>query len=178
MASPEKAQKAKRICLGKITSAHGVKGLVKILPYGEDITLLETIGPLFTGETSDKTVSVTLKSSAGKFMLAEIEGCNDRDKADQYRNTELWCLRSDLPEIENEGEFYIEDLINLDAKSAEGEPLGKVVAVQNFGSADLLEIKPPVGQSYFIPFKDEYVGDVNLDENYVIIMNAETMMMD
>ena len=178
MTGPEKTQETKRICLGKITSPHGVKGLVKILPYGEDISLLETLSPLFTGEKSEERVSVTLKSSAGKFMLAEIENCNDRDKADQFRNTELWCLRSDLPEIENEGEFYIEDLINIDAKSPEGNELGKIIAVQNFGSADLLEIKPPVGQSYFIPFKDEYVGDINLDENYVIIINAETMMMD
>ena len=62
-------QPDKRICIGKITSAHGVKGLVKILPFGEDPALLEQVDEY----------KITLKNPMGKYILAEIEGVNGRD---------------------------------------------------------------------------------------------------
>ena len=84
-----------RICVAKITTAHGVRGLVKLKIYAEDIALID--GALFTEETGDNTITLTLKSATNKFWLAEIEGITDRTQAEKLRGTELYVARSALP---------------------------------------------------------------------------------
>ena len=158
--SPERGKDStqnKRICLGKITAAHGLKGLVKIRPFGEDTALLNDT--LYTSDTGPDALSITLKNPMGKFWLAAIEGVDDKTKADELRGTELWLDRDKLPEPED-GEFYIEDLTGLKAEDKNGKAVGIVISVQNFGAGDLLEIQPPSGESFYIPFTKETVPDV------------------
>ncbi len=157
----------KRVCLGKIAQAHGIKGLVKLFPYGQDPALLE--GELFTGEDSEETLTITLKNPLGKFILAEIEGCNDRNKAEALKGTEIWVSRETLPEPE-EGEFYIEDLIGLMAIDENGTAIGTITAVENYGAGDLLEIKPLSSQSFLLPLTDDTVTEIG---DQVTIRNFE-----
>jgi 16S rRNA processing protein RimM len=144
-------QPTKRICIGKITSAHGVKGLVKILPYGEDTGLLEHA----------EGFKITLKNPMGKFILAEIEGVSDRDAAEALRNTELFIARDKLPEIKDADTFYYEDLLGLKAVDEDGSEIGKITAIENFGAGELLEIRLTSGQDVLVPFTGEYVPEVN-----------------
>ena len=174
MASPNKTPAEKRICLGKITGAHGVKGLVKILPFGEDLDLLN--GTLYTDESTDSTIHITLKNPIGKYMIAEIEGVHSRDDAEKMK-TSLFISRDALPDID-ENEFYIEDLKGLKVLDTNKNEIGSLIAVQNYGAGDLLEIKPASGASYFVPFQDEYVRDINLDEQYIIVKNAEHFIIE
>ena len=127
----------KRICIGKIASTHGVKGLVKIAPFCEDTTLLN--GELFTAETGDDTLNITLKNSVGKYILAHIEGVTSPEQAKTMKYS-LYVPREVLPETQDENEFYIEDLAGLEARNANAEKIGSIVAVQDFGAGDLLEI--------------------------------------
>ncbi len=174
MTSPE-TSKDKRICVGKISSSHGVKGLVKIVPFCEDINLLN--GKLFTEETGNKTLNITLKNSSGKYILAQIEGVNSPEEAKTLKCS-LYVSRESLPEINNDNEFYIEDLVGLEAVNIADDKIGKVIALQNFGAGNLLEIKPSKGDSYFIPFQSEYVKDVKLDKKCIIIENAENFIIE
>lgn len=152
-------QSPKRVCLGVIASAHGVKGLVKILPYGEDPYLIELV----------EDFDITLKNPHGKYFLAEIEGVNSREAVDAIKGTELFIDRDQLPEI-NEGEYYIEDLVGMKAINQAGKDAGQIIAVHNFGAGDLLEIKPPSGDAYLVPFTDEHVPEVGADSVTVIPM--------
>lgn len=165
----------KRICIGKISSTHGVKGLVKVLPYCEDLSLLEST--LFTGETGDETINITLKNNSGKFILAEIEGINNKEDA-QKTKCSLYVSRETLPEIDNKDEFYIEDLKGLNAVDEKNNPIGKLVSIQNFGAGNLIELKPASGQSYFIPFEDQYVIEVNIEEKHIILKDAEKFIIE
>lgn len=177
MTSPDKKQK--RACLGKIAAPHGVKGLVKIFPYGDDPTLIQTLSPVFTSEDKDEKTAITLKNAMGKYILAEIENCNSREDAESLKGTELWVNKDDLPDLEDGDEFYIDDLNGLDAFNADtNEQIGKIISVQNYGAGDLLEFKPLIGDSYFIPFQNEHVGDVDLDDNKITLHNPEQFKID
>ena len=152
----------KRACLGKIVGAHGVKGLVKILPFGDDPRLIETLGPIFTSEHETKTLRIVMKNSAGdKFWLASVEGITDRDASEKLRGIELWIDRDKLPNLE--GRHYFADLIGLKAVDIAGAEIGKVIAVQNFGAGDLLEIQPKSGDSFYLPFNKDTVPEVKND---------------
>ena len=163
----------KRICLGKITGAHGIKGLVKIMPFGEDPYLIEDLSPVFTGETGDKTLSLTLKNPQGSHFLAEVEGVTDRTQAENLKGTELFVPRESLPDIEEDGAYYIEDLIGMDARDDTGQTIGTVLAVHNFGAGDLLEIRQPSGHSFMMPFTDETVGEIS---DFIPIRNYEAFV--
>jgi 16S rRNA processing protein RimM len=152
----------KRICLAKIAAPHGIKGLVKLSFYGEDEQLLQA-GPLYTSETGDDTLTLTLKNPMGKYWLAEIEGVHDRNATEALKGTALYIERERLPDAP-EGEYYYEDLIGLNVVDDAGEKIGTLLAVQNFGAGDLLEIKPiKGGPTLLIPFTDDYVPNVTSD---------------
>tara|TARA_R110001592_G_scaffold16881_20_gene71811 strand:+ start:642 stop:1166 length:525 start_codon:yes stop_codon:yes gene_type:complete len=174
MTSPTNTSE-KRICIGKISSAHGVKGLVKILPYCEDTSLLN--GVLFTEETGNKTLTVTLKNSAGKFILAHIEGITTPEDA-KLLKCSLYVPREALPDIDDQDEFYIEDLIGLDALNDQGDKIGSVLALENFGAGDLLEIKPPSGSTYYVPFDDDYITAIDLDSRTITLENYARFQID
>lgn len=151
----------KQICVGKIAQAHGVKGLVKILPFCEDLGLIEQV----------KDFKITLKNPLGKYILAEIEGLNSREDVEAVKGTDLYIPRASLPDIEEDGRYYYEDLVGLAALSEGGEEIGRVLAMHDFGAGDLLEIKPKTGESYLVPFQS-HVKDVSEDGVTIIPMEA------
>jgi 16S rRNA processing protein RimM len=148
-----------RVLLGKIATAHGVKGFVKLHVYTEDAKRLEQCGPAYTSETGDKTVSLKVKNSMGDFYLAEVVGVADRNQAEALRHTELWYDRSKLPETD-EGEYYYHDLMDLEVIDEAGISYGRIIAVENFGASDLIEVKPKNQAAFYIPFTDDTVIDV------------------
>ena len=152
----------KQILIGKIATVHGVKGLVKILPFAEDISLIEHS---FNGK-------ITLKNPSGKYILASIEGVNSREDAEKLKGTELFVPRNVLPEPEA-GEFYYEDLVGLKVLGEDKTEIGTVKAVNNFGAGDLLEIKPKIGETFFHPFTDEYVPTVDLATGTLTIIKMD-----
>jgi len=165
----------KRICIGKVSSAHGIKGLVKVLPYCEDLSLLN--GKLFTKEIGNETITITLKNSSGKYILAEIEGIQTREQAEIIK-CPLFVSRDTLPEVDSKDEFYIEDLIGLTAKTPDNEIIGLIQTIQDFGAGDLLEIKPRSGESYFVPFQDEFIQEISLDNKEITIQNHTQFIIE
>ena len=147
-----------RICIAKIATAHGIKGLVKLHVFADDETLAN--GILFTSESGDKTLSLKLKNQTAKYWLAEVEGITDRTDAEKLRGTELYIDKENLPDAD-EDEFYIADLIGLACIDKSKKHIGKIIAVENFGASDLLEIQPDSGESFYLPFTDETVLDVS-----------------
>lgn len=169
----------KRIALGKILGAHGVKGLVKIKPFGEDPLLIETLGPVFTGESGDETLTVTMKNAAGKdIWLAAIAGIADRDAAESLRGTSMFVDAGKLPKIEEENSYYHKDLIGLTVIDETGQTIGEVIGVDNFGAGDLFEIKPHDGQSFYLPFREEFVAGVDLARKTLNVRNADSIRMN
>ncbi len=166
----------KRVCLGVIATAHGVKGLVRIKCEADDPHMLD--GPLYTTESGAETVTLTLKNSlgsgGGKYWLAAVDGVTDRDAALALRGTRLWIDRAALPALEDENEFYIEDLIGLKAVNEQNGDEGTVIAVENFGAGDLLEIRPPQGDSYYLPFTKENVPGIDITAAQITIVPPET----
>jgi len=162
----------KRLCVAKIATAHGVRGLVKLHVFAENVDLLN--GKLFTGEHGDKTLTLHLKNATAKHWLAEIEGIKDRNDAEKLRGTNLYIDKDALP-APDDGEFYFADLIGLPCFTKEDQKIGKVIAVENYGAGDLLEIQPTGSESFYLPFNDENIQEV-LDDK--IMMSIPEGLMD
>lgn len=161
-----------RIRLGKITTVHGVKGLVKVAIYGDRPQSLEDCGPLFTSETGADEIALTLKNPMGKIWLAAVDNVTDRTTAEKLRGTELWVDRERLP-APDEGEYYHADLVGLTALDEAGNPSGTVIAVEDFGAGPLLEIQPTGTGSFYLPFTDSYIPAVNIADGTVTVRIPE-----
>lgn len=159
--------KNKRICVGRFSGVHGVRGLLRLLPFCEDISLLENYS-LYLSESSKETVEVAIKGKHKKYLLTCVKGIDNREEAKNISNNELWVDRVVLPEID-EDEYYIEDLKGLKAQDKKGVVIGKIIHVFDFGSAPVIEIKPDSGSSFYLPFTEDYVIDVDMLQGIMTI---------
>jgi len=100
-------------------------------------------------------------------VIATIEGIADRLAAEALAGTILYADRRALPALAGE-EFYQSDLIGLAVVRADGSPLGTVVAVQNFGAGDLLEVAPSRGRTFLLPFTRDVVPEVDVAAGRIV----------
>ena len=152
----------KPVTLAAIAGAHGVTGEVRLKLFGEGATALKRYKFFNDGALTLKSARDDNKGGA-IVRFAEIA---DRTAAERLRGTLLTVSRSALPALE-EGEYYHADLIGLSAVSDAGEALGSVVAVENFGAGDILDIERPDGKRFMVPMTAEAVPEWN-DERVVV----------
>ena len=160
------------ILVGRVAGAFGVKGEVRITSYTEDPMALVRYRVLLR---EDGTTALTLAGGrpVKGGLVARAEEVPTREAAEALRGLRLHIAREALPPPEDEDEFYLADLIGLTAETAQGELLGKIKSVHDFGAGDLLEIQPPQGASWWLPFTREAVPDVRLSEGKVIAVRPE-----
>ncbi len=159
------------IVMGVITAAHGIRGEVKLKSFTEVPEDIAAYGPLYLNDGPRTLEILSLKPAKGHF-IARLKGVGDRNAAEALKGVKLKVPRSRLPEPE-EDEFYYEDLIGLGVEDVSGELVGRVCAVQNFGAGDLLEIRPPKGRSFFVPFTRRDVPEIDLAEGRVVVRMPE-----
>jgi 16S rRNA processing protein RimM len=149
-----------KILLGRILGAHGIRGEVTISSFAEDVEGIAGYGPL-TDATGRKHVIEHLRATP-KGLIARLAGVRDRNAAEALRGVDLFVDRDALPETD-EDEFYFEDLVGLAAFAPDGERLGEVVAIQNYGAGDLVELRVPQSRATeLIPFTKLNVPEVDI----------------
>ncbi|MFQ5775805.1 MAG: ribosome maturation factor RimM [Kiloniellaceae bacterium] len=161
----------RRVCVGVIAGAHGVRGLVRIKSFTEDPANLAAYGPL-SDEGGGRRFEVTLAGRTRGALLARIEGVADRNAAQALSGTRLYVARAALPEPEEE-EYYHADLIGLRAEDPAGRALGRVAAVHDFGAGDVLEIERAEEEPLLVPFTKAAVPVVDLAGGRLVVEPPE-----
>jgi 16S rRNA processing protein RimM len=161
-------EKPRRVLLGQIGPAHGVRGEVTIRSFTADPRDIAAYGPL-TDKQGQISYTVKVVRVTAKGVVCRITGIDDRNAAEAAHGLELYVDRHRLPDTLDQ-EFYHADLVGLTAVSTDGAIVGRVIAVQNFGAGDLLEIHTAEGRTYdFIPFTKAQVPDIDLAKGEVTI---------
>ncbi len=142
----------KPVTLAAVAGAHGVTGEVRLKLFGEGVEALQRYKSFNEGALTLKKLRDDGKGGA----VARFAEVADRTAAEKLRGTPLTVSRSAMPPL-GEGEYYHADLIGLAAVTEAGEALGIVVAVQNFGAGDILEIGKPDGKRFMVPMTDDAV---------------------
>ena len=158
---------AGRICLGMIVGVHGVRGHLKIKAYTGNPAALDRYGPLSLDD--GRLLHLKVKSVSAKGpVIAMAQEVTDRDEAELMRGLELFISRDALPPVEND-EVYHTDLIGLDARGMDGEAIGVIVGLHDFGAGDIIEVKPPSGPTMMLPFAPEYRDEVRPEAGFVTL---------
>jgi 16S rRNA processing protein RimM len=155
------------ICVARIGAAHGVRGAVKLWTFTEDPLAVKRYGPLATKDGARSFEVATAREVKG-HLVATLKGIATREEAERLNGLELYIARDKLPATD-EDEYYHADLIGLAAVDAANEPLGRVIAIHNFGAGDIIEIAPPQGATMLLPFTNAVVPTVDLAGGRVVV---------
>jgi 16S rRNA processing protein RimM len=155
------------ICVARIGAAHGVRGAVKLWTFTEDPLAVKAYGPLLTKDGA-RQFEVTHAREAKGHLVATLKGIATREDAERLNGLELYIAREKLPATD-ENEYYHADLIGLAAVTPANEPLGRVIAIHNFGAGDIIEISPQSGATMLLPFTNAVVPSVDLAGGRVVI---------
>jgi len=153
----------RRILVGEFGRPHGVRGLVTLRAFTADPEALGEYGPL-SDESGTRRFALELLPNG----LARVEGVADRDAAARLTGTKLFVERDALPPTE-EDEFYLADLVGLDAFGPDGRPLGRVAAVEDFGAGAFLTLRGEGGERD-VPFTRACVPEVSLEARRLVVV--------
>ena len=147
------------VTLAAIAGAHGVRGEVRLKLFGEGAEALRAFSVF---EAGDRKLTLKSVRPANQGAVATFAEITDRSGAEALRGTVLTVPRSALPPL-GEGEYYHHDLLGLPCVSTDGSAVGEVVAIDNFGAGDILEIKKPDGKRFMVPMNAQAVPAWNDD---------------
>ena len=160
------------ICMGIITSAHGIRGGMKVLSYTTKPNDIINYGTLFYLNPLKK-LTLSIIGYIRNHLIVKIEGIKTRNEAEKLRNTKLYILRQNLPILKDENEFYISDLMNLKVYDLDGSIIGNVIGIVNCGTQYIIDISInnnlKKSQILTLPFTKDFFPHVNLNRSQLIL---------
>ena len=152
------------VTLAAVIGAHGVAGEVRLKVFADDLSAFAS----FNGGA----LTLTSLRPGSNGAIARFAEVRDRNAAEALRGTELTVPRDALPPL-GEGEYYHADLISLAVETPDGAAIGRVVAIDNFGAGDVIEIERPDGKRFMAPLRPDAVPEWDavrlvIDPAYII----------
>ncbi|MDP3899213.1 MAG: ribosome maturation factor RimM [Mesorhizobium sp.] len=164
------------IQMAVIGAAHGIKGELRVKSFTGDPLAIADYSPLFDAAgRAYHIVDIRLQKEVAVVRFREVK---DRNAAEALTGTALFVDRDMLPAELDDEEFYHADLMGLAAVDLDGAPIGKVIAVQNFGGGDILEIAREGRTTVLVPFTKAAVPEVDMTARQVRVDPVAAGLID
>lgn len=155
--------------IGQIVNTFGIKGMVKVKPFTDDINRFDRLETIYI---KNKKVNKEYRIQEVKYhkqmVMLKLEGIENPEEAENLRGSYLLIDRDEEEPLE-EGTYYIVDLLGLEVFSDEGELLGKVDDIFNTGSNDIYVVKDEFGKQILLPGISEVIKDVDLEQGKITV---------
>ena len=155
--------------IGQIVNTFGIKGMVKVNPFTDDISQFETMDTILVeqkGHVQEMQIE-EVKYSKNQVLL-KLKGIETPEEANKYRNSYLRLPRKKARKLPKDT-YYIADLIGLEVYSDEGVLLGKVDDIYNSGANDIYVVKDELGKQILLPSTKEVIKDINLEQEKITV---------
>ena len=170
MTSP--SDTASRLCVGRFAGAQGVRGLVRLQSFTADPKDILRYRPLFDEQGRDVRIASggqAPKGAKGDVLVLKVEGVADRDAAQALNGLRVYVDRAALPQLEDDDDFYHADLIGCACVTEDGETLGQVRAVHDFGAGVVLDLAGGARGFLLLPFTKAVVPTVSITERRLTV---------
>jgi 16S rRNA processing protein RimM len=156
------------IVVGRISDAYGIKGWVKIYSHTQPLdNILSYIPWLVKTEQKWQPIKLETGRRQGKWIVAQLAGCNDRDGALKLRGVDIAILPKQRVLLDD-NEFYWSDLIGLSVRNCEGIEFGLVASMIETGANDVLVLKGD--RERLVPFlRPQVVKMIDLDKGQILV---------
>ena len=155
--------------IGQIVNTFGIKGMVKVKPFTDNIERFSNLEKIYiknkSGQTEYKIQEVKYHKN---MVLIKFEGIENPEQADLLRNSYLIVDRETAEPLEP-GRYYIVDMIGLDVFTDDNEYLGKLEDIYNTGSNDIYVVKNELGKQVLLPAIEDVIKNIDMDNKKVIV---------
>ena len=155
--------------IGQIVNTFGIKGMVKVKPFTDNIERFSNLEKIYiknkSGQTEYKIQEVKYHKN---MVLIKFEGIENPEQADLLRNSYLIVDREAEEPLEP-GRYYIVDMIGLDVFTDDNECLGKLQDIYNTGSNDIYVVKNELGKQVLLPAIEDVIKNIDMDNKKVIV---------
>lgn len=155
--------------IGQIVNTFGIKGMVKVKPFTDDIKRYDDLKKVYVeNNKTKKQYEIEEVKYHKDIVLIKFKGIDKVEEAELLRNSYLKINREDEPELDD-GTYYIVDLIGLNVYSDEGCLLGKIDDIFNNGSCDIYAVKDELGKQLLLPAISDVIKEINLEQKKIIV---------
>lgn len=165
--------------VGKIVNTHGVKGEVRVLSttdFPEERYKVGNILYLFQNEKS-KPIEVKIKTHRfhKTFDLLSFEGLGSINDVEKYKNYVIRVPENQLTDLD-EGEYYFHEIIGCFVVTDQGDELGTITEILETGANDVWIVKRKNKKDALIPFIDDVVKEIDVEEKRIVISLMEGLI--
>lgn len=164
--------------VGIISSTHGIRGEVKVFPTTDDANRFKKLKEVLL-DTGKEKLSLKIESVKffKQFVIIKFKGFDSINDIEKYKGKSLFVTRENAVELE-EDEYFIADLIGVDAVSDDGQYKGVLTEVIETGANDVYEIRLEDGRTLLLPAIKECILKVSLEENRMLIHILDGLLDD
>ena len=162
--------------IGQIVNTNGLKGIVKVKPFTDDIKEFETFESIYVQKKAE-LIEFKIESVryAKNMVLLKLKGIDNIDEAGTLKNLYIKVRREQLPELQ-ENSYYIVDLLECEVVTVDGEILGKMDDVFNTGSNDVYVVKNEEGKQILLPAIKEVIKNVDIPNRKITVKLMEGLI--
>lgn len=157
------------IVIGEIVAPFGRKGEVKIVPQTD---FPERFLELDKMRVDDGEMDVEGVRFHKGMALVKFEGIEDISAAEDLRGKKILISESELSPLE-EDEYYIHDIVGMEALTTEGESLGRIREVLRSPANDVY-----VTDRAMIPAVKEYVVSIDIPGGKIVVRSVEGLVQE
>lgn len=155
--------------IGQIVNTFGIKGMVKVVPYTDDITRFDDLKNVYVvTKRMNKKYDIEEVKYHKNMVLLKFKGIDKVEDAENLRNAMLKVERKDAAKLE-EGCYYIADLLGMPVYTDEGELLGVLDDIYNTGSNDIYVVKTKEHKQILLPAIEDVIKQISLEENKITV---------
>ncbi|WP_303968759.1 ribosome maturation factor RimM [Sporosarcina ureae] len=158
--------------VGTIVNTHGIKGEVRVMSKTDFPDERYEVGSelaIFMPKVKAPTfVKVTSHRKHKNFDLLTFEGYPNINDVEKFRDGVIKVSEKELTELE-ENEFYYHEIIGCRVITETGEEIGTVSEIIETGANDVWEVTPAEGKPHYIPYIEDVVKDIDIDEQVIKI---------
>lgn len=155
--------------IGQIVNTFGIKGMVKVKPFTDDIRRFDRLEKVYIKKQNEKKEYQIEEVKYHKEMvLIKFKGIDNIDAANLLKNSYLIVDREKEEPLE-EGRYYIVDMLGIDVYTEEGKLLGKLDDIYNTGSNDIYVVKDELGKQVLLPALKEVIKQVDIENKKMVV---------
>ena len=155
--------------IGQIVNTFGIKGMVKIKPFTDDIRRFDELKTVYVEKNSTQTEYEIEEVKYHKDMvLIKFKGIDKVEQAEMLRNSYLTVSRDSVEKLE-EGRYYIVDLLGLEVYTDEQILLGTLEDIFNTGSNDIYVVKDKQGKQILLPAIQDVIKQIDIENKKIIV---------
>ena len=155
--------------IGQIVNTFGIKGMVKVKPFTDDIRRFDELKTVYVEKNSNQTEYEIEEVKYHKGMvLIKFKGIDKVEQAEMLRNSYLTVSRDSVEKLE-EGRYYIVDLLGLEVYTDEQILLGTLEDIFNTGSNDIYVVKDKQGKQILLPAIQDVIKQIDIENKKIIV---------